>query len=809
MKDMLWHEVLFSLRQVSKRPLQTLMIVGILAVGIGANAASFSIAAKVLFQNLPFDPRNRLVEIQYQDSSDRHLSGVSQGDVRDLRIRNHVFDDISLYTEQSGVLRDEYGEESLSGYAVDHYFFATLGVSPMLGRVFDAADERSGAEPVVILGYEAWQRHLRGVADVIGRHVEIDRVRHTVVGVMPPWFHFPETSLPFVRMEAEMWRPLAAEVVSDMQRGERDKEALARLKPGISLDAVNAEIKLVAAGLQSKNSKDSEFRFVATPLNRLSIAQTLPLFQILGVLMLLAALATCINVAGLQVAHAAARMDEIKTRVAIGGTRLQIARLFWVQWALLGIIGCAVGGVFGALGSRLVSLRIPGFRLVKDTTVSWPVLLGMLCVALAVTLLTSFWPAIEATRMRNTERSFTKNPSTWISLQKTRGLLVVGQLTVAMSLITVISLLGVSAYRLLHVNPGFRLDHLVIFTISPSPVEFPSSEARLHHYQQMQEEIGGFPGVEGSALTSVTPLMGLSQSSVQIKDKVVGKSPTVNFADVSPNYFALIGAPLLAGREFKESDGQNSAGVAMVNKTFARDFLGDSEAIGQHICQPPDSGNGGCVWREVVGVVGDMRDSQLRAPAEAAFYLPLAQTSSSTATFCVRTRIAPETMLGLIQQRMAALHPGESLLFATTTKELLRLQTLDKRVLLWVLGMVSMLTLLLTVAGLYGMLATAVERKRKEIGIRMAIGADPWQVAWVFLKQTLHLLSWGLGVGALGAVAAAKVASLSGMLFNVSPYNPLTLLSTAAGLAIVALLATIVPVLRAVNVNPAETLRGE
>ncbi|MGH9474318.1 MAG: ADOP family duplicated permease [Terriglobales bacterium] len=798
MRSLFLQEVALSLRRLRRDLLPSLLTVAMLALGLGANAAFFSIGLKALFETPPFDRHDQLAALRRPGQSGP-LGQFSRQELSALRESDKDFRGVSAYMPSSGVVADERGQSEVGGYMVDRHFFRVVGMHPLLGRAFRRADEQAGAEPSLILSYSLWRRGYAGERDIVGRQIEFDGTPHTVLGVMPPGFHFPKTSLPFLSFQTDVWLPLPPAQATGLR-------ALVRLRPGVTLSAARASL--------AQRLLRSHGRHVL-PITLAPVSQVAwPAFLVLGALSLAAVLVTCASLAGLQLAQATARRRELAIRAALGASRWRNVRLLLLPASILGVAGAAAGGMLGVWLARLLpSLVPPQLTVTVDFSPDWRVVSAALGLAFAATLIASTGPALAATRASRVQ-SGRGNPNAdprgaSANVHRTRSLLVAGQFAAAMALVVLIGLFAISLRRILQVNPGFRLDHLLAFVAVPSRRAFATPAAGLALYTRMREQIGSFPGVKGVAITSAVPIGGLAISTVRIRGMRhgTGRNPEANFADVTANFFSLLGLPLLAGRSFGAGDGPGGAPVALVNEAFARRFFRKKPAVGQYLCQPSGQPGGQCVWREVVGVVGDMKQNGLEKPTQPAFYLPLAQSTPGSVVFCVRTRAAPEALEAVLEKRLTNLDPGVAIPFTFTSDDIRRLATLPQRALLWVLGVIALLTVLLAAGGTFAVATTAVEQRRREIGIRLALGATPGRVAGLLARHTLRLLAWGLGCGAILALTAAQLARH--LLYGVAPSDPIVLVAAAALVTAVALLSILGPLRDAMRADPAVALRSE
>lgn len=797
-----------ALRPLFKRPRQSAVIILVIAVGIGMGSAFYSVGAGMLLRPLSFDPEGRLMDVEQvlQPSGDRLMS--SQQNLDDLCQQSSTLDGVAVYQFDFGALTANGQTASAQGMRVDRHFFPVLGVRPTLGRGFTAEDERHGAPRSVILSYAFWQRRFAGDPSVLGKEVSLDKRPYTVIGVMPKPFYFPSPEV----TEEDYWIPIQDSL--DDRRDNYDKYGIARIKSGTTVPRAEAEAAQIAENI-SKVYPQKAFKFHLQDFREEIAEGARPLLLILAGIMVCVQIVVCINVASLLLVEAVRYRKEVEIRFALGGTRWRIARLFLLRAMALalagGIAGTGLACALVFLTRRFLPAGFPGAEQIKlDTSLLWVTVL----VALSAGIFFGIWPALQATRKLDkvslnqagqaVQQSFATR-----SMRRTRKFLVTLQLGFSAAFLVVAALLGVSFFHLLNVDLGIQIDHRLLVTIMPSDPSVKTEEALQQFYSRIRGQLLAIPGVDGVALSSDAPLTLHGDRDFRIKDMPPPKDPREWMAGaetVGANYFRVLGMAVQKGRPFTDEDGKDGAPVALVNEAFARHFFGNVSPVGKQICIPA----GDCPWREIVGIVADAHDGRIDGPFEPVFYVPFWQAQPGflgSATFTVRTRTAPAAMVRPIQREMQELAPGEAVMGPITLEDMRSRQLMGPSYGVWFLATIAILALSLAAMGVYGVIAGDVAQRRHEIGIRMALGASPQNIAALFQRQMLFMLVPGLLLGLAGA--AMLVRYTTSILFGIAPTNPVTYLVASLILSIAAVASTALPVHRALRESPADVLRAE
>jgi len=791
--DTLGQDLRYATRQLRKAPGFTAVAVATLALGVGANTAMFSLVRGVLLRPLPYPQAERLV-----------TAGVSLPDFNDLRRAATVFDETAVWASNLYVLGGEGTGEQVRGAIVSERFFPMLG-GAALGRAITPADAR---DHVAVLGHRLWARRFGADPAVVGRSIRLSGEAYTVIGVMAPEFQFPSGQFDlWVPMEASMSK--APDQVQN--RSLRIFRALGRLAPGVTLAQAQGQVSAIAARLAQEHPKTNEGVGIelAPIYDRLVGGVRTVLLVLMGVVALVLLIASA-NVANLLLARAKSREREIAIRTALGAGRGRLVRQLLTESVLLS----AAGSLLGVLLARWVLDVLPAIggadipRL-ASVRIDLGVLAFTAAVAIATGLLFGLAPAAQAAGLdaahglREGGRG-----SSGPAARRLRAGLTAAEVALALIVLVAAGLLMQSLVRLLHVDAGFTADHLLTFNVAmvgPAP-RTPAQRAALA--QEIVTRVARLPGVEvaggGTGLPPVTP----QRATGFVAEGVAEGSAEQRrgyFLAVTPDYFRALGTRVREGRAFMDTDGAGAPDVVILNRALARRLYGDAGAVGRRLkLVSPDQGDG---WRTVVGVVDDVRYSGLDDPSESAIYTPFAQTPFLWTYVMVRTQGPPMALAGAIRQAVSGVDPTLEAAALKPMTDVMAETVSQPRFNVVLLSAFAGLALLLAAVGIYGVISYSVVQRTKEIGIRMALGADRGDVVRLVTGEGLRLGAMGVVAGLLGAAASARV--LASLLFEVRPTDAMTYASAAAFLIVVALAASAVPAWRATLVAPVSALRAE
>ncbi|HXW91137.1 MAG TPA: ABC transporter permease [Terriglobales bacterium] len=793
----------FALRQLRKSPAFTTVIVLTLALGIGANTAVFSILDAVLIRPLPYPNPKRLVKAGTYDLKSGEFYGTtSYPDFIDWSEQNHFFEHLAAYEAKPFNLAGTLQPEHVKGDVVSSDFFETLGIQPDQGRSLASAQNRQA----VVLSHSLWSRSFTSDPHAIGKSITLDGYSYEVIGVMPRGFQFPDP-------ETELWvsitpvRPdLREEIVA---RGNMEISVIGRLNANIDLSQAQAGMAVVASGLARKypdSNRDLGVRLV--PLQEDIVGKfRLALLILMGSAALVLLIA-CANIGTLLLARATARRSEIVIRSSLGATRRRII----VQLLTESVLLAAAGGTLGVLlAFLLMDVLVAGapkdIPRISAAHINLMVLIFTGLISLLAGVAFGLAPAWQISRgdpgetLKHTAQTLERRtPMTRV--------MVATELSLSLMLLTAAGLLGKSLVLLSHVDPGFRSDHLLTLEVPRSMTD--SEDARrtwTDFYQQLLARIQALPGVESAGATLSLPFRGRSWN---VSFRVAGH-PYASWTDqpwaeariVSNNYFEVMKIPLRRGRYFSEHDTKDSPHVAVINETVARLYWPDQDPVGQFI-QMPAFGTGHC---QVVGIVADIRQTDLSEEPPPGIYLPYTQERMPWQTLVVRTKNDPMGFAAIIRHEISVLDPEQPIARVATLDRLLEASTNQERFRTFLIGSFAGIALLLSAVGIYGVMAYTVNRRTAEIGVRMALGARPVDILKLILGESMTLTLLGVSFGLIGAYSVLRI--MKSLLFGVTSTDPFTFASVTLILCFVAFLASYIPAHRAAHTDSMVTLRYE
>jgi macrolide transport system ATP-binding/permease protein len=798
----------FALRQFRRNPGFAATAIVILALGMGASVAIFAFVDAALLKPLPYAQPWRLVSVR-ERGANFYGGPLSYPDYVDWKRTNTVFSSMAAYGGTGYDLSTPSGTEPVPGARVGTEFFRTLGIKPALGRDFEAREELPGASPVVMLSYGAWARRYGGRADVVGRAVTLSGEAYTVIGILPREFQFAP------RDNAEFWTPLVPTRECDQRRSCHDLRALARLKAGATVAGAQDQIETIAAQLERMYPDSNRGQGASViSLSEAIVGDIRPILLVLlggaGLLLLIA----CVNVASLLVVRAESRRREIAVRGALGASRARLRRQFATEGVVLMGAGTAAGLALASGGMRLLSGMIS-----KQMMIGMPYLRGLrlnahallfagLLAVIAATLF-SATPMLHLflSKMRDglTEGSRGSAGTLW---RRMGANLVVIELATAVVLLTGAGLLGRSLYGLLHVDLGFAADHLAIIHVGLPDRAFSKDEQVVGFERQLIQRVEDLPGVESAALTSLPPVScNCNTDWVRFVGKPYnGVHNEVNERDVTAAFFTTLHAKLVSGRYFGADEDGTKPTVILVNEAFARKYFPGEDPIGKIV---GDTALTAKKLRRIVGVVADFKDEGLDDPHWPTEYFAFEQNTDTDFSLLVRTKQDPASIVPLLGSTvhgvnvLAGVDEGASLDERINDSYTAYIH----RSTAWLVGGFAALALLLGVVGLYGVIAYSVSQRTREIGVRMALGAQRSSVYSLVLGEATRLIAAGIVLGLASAVGAAWL--MRKLLFGVQAWDVSTLAAVAVLLGGSALLASYFPARRAASVNPIEALRSE
>ena len=795
----------FAARMLVKSPGFTLVAMLTLALGIGANTAIFSVVNAVLLRPLPFKNASELVLLRETYKNVGNVS-VSYPDFLDWREQVHCFSALAAIQNRGFNLSGVAQPENIGGYAVSPNLLALLGVHPVLGRDFLPSEENQGTAPVILLSYQLWQTHLGGDPAVLSRSISLDGRSFSIVGVLPPTFRFLDRSDVLVPIGV-----FASELTGRGDRG--DMDVVGRLSPGMALSQAAVEMKTITARL-AEQYPQSDYGFgahLASFREEFSGDTRLAALVLFGAVVFVLLIA-CVNVANLFLVRGAARARELALRLAFGASRGRVIRQLLTESLLLAFCGGVLGVTLGAWGISALgyllpaeSLRMMGIRM--DLSVF--VFAGSIVVLVAFAF--GLIPALWASRpdLHETLKEGGRSATSTRDQHRLRGVLAIAETALALVLLVGAGLMLKSLYHLIQINPGFQPARVLYMELDLRSDQYSKDPAILSFWQQVLDRVRLIPGVEAAALGTVVPLTGNhSRADVTIEGQPLpgpGEFPHPDYHVISSAYTSTMGIPVVRGRTFTDSDNENAPSVALVNATMARRFWTNGDPIGKRILRghPGDNEK----WVTIVGVVADTKLYGLDNPARLEVYYPYRQQSNSDMSLVVRSAVEPSSLTSSIRAAVAAIDKDQPIFDIHTMQQLVDDSISTRRLTLVLLGIFSALALILAAIGIYGVMAYSVALRTQEIGIRMALGAQPKDVLRLVLGQGARIAFFGVGIGL--AAAAALSRALSSLLFSVSASDPITFAAVAVLLMAVALLACYIPARRALRVDPIIALRYE
>ncbi len=802
----LLRDVRYALRQLRKSPGFAITAILTLALGIGANSAVFSVVNGVVLRPLPYAHPGELVSVQSRVTTGTPSPELlSYPNFFDWRKQNKVFNWIVAYHDDEFTLSGSGAPEHLDGEVVSSGLFPLLGVKPALGRGFLLSEESAGTH-VVVLSYRLWQRKFGADPKILGRTIKLDKLSYVVVGIAPRTFRFPVQN-----PDVALWTTIAhdAEPVQGetlfTERGARSLDAIARLKNGVRIEAARAQMDSLAAALAKQYPEDNgrlAGAYIQPELDKVLGDTRRPLFTLLGAVGLVLLIA-CANIASLLLLRTSEREREIAMRAALGAGRWRVIRQLLTENLLLALFGSAAGLFLGFICNHvLLNVAKASIPRIAQTSVDSNVFIFCTLLAILTTFLFSL-PAVM--QIAKTDLTGSLKSGTSKNTQKQerlRSILVVSQITLGLVLLSGAVLLTSSFLRLERNDIGVRTDHLLTFSIG-IPDAPDSIENQVGLYHQILQRLEHLPGVISAAGAGPLPLTGdqiVFAFDIQGQPTSTSNRPRSDMAFVTPGYFKVVGTPLLKGRDFTKLDDLHAPHVVIVNKAFADRFFPGEDPIGKRIKAGPK-------MREIVGVVGNARQSVLSQDAEPIGYLPYYQVPIVPISVVLHTSFAPRALESTVRDAIASLYPQLPIYDVRTIENLLSVQIAQPRLQMLLLGTFAGVALLLTLVGLYGIMAYSVARRTREIGVRMALGADRSMVRFMFLKQAMKLVAFGVTFGSVGTIAATVV--LRNMLYGLTPYDPLYFLIACCVMGVTGFIAAYIPSRRAAFIDPVGALRTE
>ena len=801
----------FALRQMAKRPGFTAVVVLTMALGIGANAAIFSVLDTVLLRPLPYSHPEQLIKVWSRFTGigmPNDQNWVSAPEFRDFQQLNHSFTDLAAMGSSSVNLGVKGSPQRVVGASVSPSLFGMLGAQPLIGRTFLAEEGQPGRDHEVVLSYGLWKRVFAANPNIVGSTVDIDGVPMAVVGVMPARFAYPD--------ETEIWGPLAfsPDDLSENSRGGHGLEVLGRLKPGLSLTQVQSDMDRVGKTMieqhRSYPYEKYGFGIILHPLLEETVGDVKTSLLVLMAAVGLVLLIACANVANLLLARATERQREIETRMALGASGWRLARQLLTESVTLAFAGGLVGlAITPWVLQGLVALAAKSLPRAVHTAIDARALALTAAVSLATGILFGLAPALQAGRKGSFEGLKSGRSTEGRRPRRLRATLVISETALSLLLVAAAGLLLRSFARILKVDPGFRPDGVLTLRVALPDAIYGKPEQVRGFYQELLDRVQRLPGVQSAGAVSGLPLSGQGGSgTTTIDSQSVPLEDTTPEADqrvATPDYFKAMGISLVRGRLFEARDSDTAPPVAIVDESLAQTFWPNQDPIGKRLHSGGRNAN--TPWVTVVGEVRHVRNRTLEARSRVEVYWPENQRPSGAMTLAVLASGNPMSLVPTIQREVSAIDPDLPVYRVRTMTEVMGDSLQRRRLALILLAVFAGLALLLASVGIYGVTSYGIAQSRVEIGLRMALGADRGQVLRMMIRRGMTTIAVGLGLGLVLALSLTRL--MSGLLFAVRASDPLALGGAALLLTAAAFFAILIPARRATQVNPIVALRYE
>jgi putative ABC transport system permease protein len=797
----------YAVRQLRKSPGFTFVAVLTLALGIGANTAIFTVVNAVLLSPLPYPDADRLMMVNSRNLQENLKGlGFAPAGFRDLEKQVTSFDAIAAgrynYDNLTGIEKPT----SLTTNLVTQDYFTVLGEKPLIGRTFTREDAAAGAKASIILSYDLWQKQFGGGREVVGQSITVNDVPTEVIGVMPRTFKDPFGV-------ASLWRIFPNEGGENAVANARFWAVIGKVKAGIPAQTVQAELSTIAARLAQADPKFYKgWEITLDPLRDQVVGNYRDGLLLVVGAALLVLLITCANVAGLQFVRASTRRREVAIQLALGASRSTIARTHLVESLLLVALGGIGGLLIGSWGLDLLlaSLSKDWIPRSDEIALNGTVLAVTAIASLLTGILFGLLPAWSATRIEAIDslREGSKGSAGAQSV-RLRGALVIAQMALTMVLLVCAGLVWKSFAAITRVNPGIQIENTLSMVLTPSPTRYDTGPKRTEYYRQLLERMSAVPGVEAAAFTQTMPFTwGIPANfSIQGVPDDGAKLPPAYYDSVSTSYFSTMRIPLIAGRMFAETDNDQAPKVVVLSQSTAKKFFPNEDPIGKRLLLPPSRQQPNSAPLEVVGIVGDVPRDGLNAVTPYQAYASLNQRAWPFATLLVRSVVPVETLTQTIQRAIWEFNPEQTISNIAPVKTLVKSSLTQPQLYLTLFSLFAALALLLAAIGLYGLIAYSVAQRTREFGIRYALGAQVGDVLQLVMGQGARLTALGLVIGLLAAAAVARL--METLLFHTKAYDPFVFVGVALVLAVIGLLAALLPALRATKADPVAALRAE
>jgi len=804
-------DVRYAFRMLAKSPGFTAVAALTLALGIGANTAIFSVINVAMFHALPYRAPEQLVHLwETRPAHEFAQMEASRPNFLEWQASNHVFSGLAGYTGMDFSMTGRGTPQRIYAGRVTANFFDVLGVQPLLGRAFRADEDRSGGERIALLSYGLWQDRFGGDPKMVGQTLTLSGQMYTIVGVLPREFQFAK------RRNADLWVPLNPSADESARRTFHWINVIGRLLPGVTIQQAQAEMTRLAQRLATEYpvaNTGGDARVVS--LHEEIVGPIQPVLFALLAAVGLVLLIACVNVANLLLARAKARQKEIAVRLALGATRWRLLRQVLTESVLLALCGGVLGLLWARWGVDVMIARIPAQLLgsmpyLRGLSLDRGVLEFTLALSCLTGIVFGLVPALQGSQLnlQDALKEGTRGAGGGAH-QRVRNALVVSEIALSLVLLAGAGLLIKSLVRLLNVNPGFETQNLLAMPVSAPQARYSDQQRNTAFLRQLLDRTQTVAGVRGTAVIDTMPLNGGGTTGFTIEGRPApapGQAPEANTRDVSPNYFSVMGIPLLHGRFFTEQDKPGAPLVLIINKTLADKLFPGEDAVGHRFVFAFDSHP---MAAEIVGVVGNEQLGALDKALTPVLYSSSLQSNDTDFTLLVRTAADPASVTAAVRSELANIDPDVLVSSAVTLRHVIAdsPSVFLRRFPALLIGVFAVLAVLLSAVGIYGVLSYLVTQRTREIGVRLALGAQRGNILRLLLGDGLRLAGFGIAIGLVAALAAMRL--LSGLLFGVAPTDALVLLGVTALITLVALGACALPAMRATRVDPVVALRYE
>ena len=810
--DSIIKDIRYGVRGLLKHPGFTAIVVITLALGIGASTAIFSVVNSVLLRRLPYRNAERIVAIQEHDPNGKRGQSTA-ANFLDWRAQQTVFENLAAIKQTTTNLALSDQAERLELAQTNANFFDVFGITPQYGRLFIPQDEQAGHEPVVVVSNTLWQRRFGSDPSLVGRQITLDGKTYTVVGIAPPGFQYPDKTelwLPPLRLVPEMYPD--QDVTQSRRMGYLT--VVASLKPGVSLQQAAGEMETITGRLRQQypDSNNRRFNRVVSLHDHL-IGDTNKLLWLLLGAVTFVLLIGCANVANLLLASGASRQKEMAIRTALGASRLRVVRQLFTESLILALVGGVVGLFIAYWGLTAITKLLPAdFPRLNEIHMDLRVLGFTFGASILTGIVFGLAPALQISRsdVQEAMRETGRGASGSRRQSRFRQALIVAEVALSVVLLAGAGLLFRSFLQLQSVNTGFVSQQVLTARLTPSGTNYVNDDDYAKFYNGVIEKVSAIPGVEDAGLINTLPLYKGPTSGFRVEGRPVttpDKWPSVNYRVVSPNYFRAMGIPVLQGRAYTDRDDQNAPLVMIVNQQLVQEQFPGENPVGKRITFGGTNADGQPRWFEIVGVVANVRSVELREEPIPELYFSARQDLWPAMSLVVRSSVEPSSLSASVRQAVNEVDRSVPVADVKPMDHIVSESITQPRFNLFLLGLFGSVAMILSAAGIYGVTAYTVTQRTRELGIRIALGAQMGDVLKMILGQGMAVIGVGLVVGLAAAFALMRL--LRSLLFGVGENDPLTFVAITVVLVLVALIACYIPARRATKVDPLVALRYE